>query len=274
MDAGAGVDTRGALSAPRESKGGLAVRAVDVHKWFGRLHVLKGVNLEVGVGETVCLIGPSGSGKSTLLRCINHLEKIDSGRIEVNGDLIGYREQKGKLVEDSERSIARQRAEIGLVFQRFNLFPHKTALGNVVEAPIRVRGVPKEDAIARGEALLARVGLADKRDVYPGKLSGGQQQRVAIARALAMNPAVMLFDEATSALDPEMIGEVLEVMEELAREGMTMIVVTHEMGFARKAADRVAMIDDGQIIELGTPDHFFSNPTHERTKAFFSKILY
>jgi polar amino acid transport system ATP-binding protein len=274
MDAGTGLGPRSSLSPPRAAAPGLAVRAVDVHKWFGRLHVLKGVDLEVGKGETVCLIGPSGSGKSTILRCINHLEKIDSGRIEVNGHLIGYREQRGKLVEDSERSIAGQRAEIGLVFQRFNLFPHRTALGNVIEAPIRVRGVRKEEAIGRGEALLERVGLADKRDVYPGKLSGGQQQRVAIARALAMNPAVMLFDEATSALDPEMIGEVLDVMEELSREGMTMIVVTHEMGFARKAADRVAMIDDGRIIEEGTPEHFFEDPTHERTKAFLSKILY
>jgi polar amino acid transport system ATP-binding protein len=274
VDAGSGLGSRVALTASREATPDVAVRAVDVHKWFGRLHVLKGVDLDVLKGETVCLIGPSGSGKSTVLRCINHLEKIDSGRIEVNGHLIGYREQRGKLVEDSERSIASQRAEIGLVFQRFNLFPHKTALGNVIEAPVRVRGVRKEEAVARGEALLERVGLADKRDVYPGKLSGGQQQRVAIARALAMNPAVMLFDEATSALDPEMIGEVLEVMEELSDEGMTMIVVTHEMGFARKAADRIAMIDDGRIIEEGPPDHFFESPTHERTKAFLSKILH
>jgi polar amino acid transport system ATP-binding protein len=274
MDAGTGLGTRGALSVPRPPSSDLAVRAVDVHKRFGRLHVLKGVDLEVRRGETLCLIGPSGSGKSTLLRCINHLEKIDAGRIEVNGHLIGYRERNGRLVEDSERSIARQRAEIGLVFQRFNLFPHMTALENVIEAPIRVRGASKGQAVTRGEALLQRVGLADKRDVYPGKLSGGQQQRVAIARALAMNPALMLFDEPTSALDPEMIGEVLEVMEELAREGMTMIVVTHEMGFARKAADRVAMIDEGRIIEEGTPEHFFDAPSHERTKLFLSKILY
>ena len=267
MDAGRSLGARGALSAP-------VVRAVDVRKRFGRLEVLKGVNLEVGRGEVVCVIGPSGSGKSTLLRCINNLEKIDGGRIEVNGHLIGYRERNGRLVEDSEKNIARQRAEIGIVFQRFNLFPHKTALENVIEAPIRVRGVSKEKAIAAGERLLARVGLAAKRDVYPGKLSGGQQQRVAIARALAMNPALMLFDEATSALDPEMIGEVLEVMEELAREGMTMIVVTHEMGFAKKAADRVAMIDDGRIIEEGPPEHFFLAPEEERTKQFLSKILY
>ncbi|HZR91017.1 MAG TPA: amino acid ABC transporter ATP-binding protein [Gaiellaceae bacterium] len=251
----------------------VVVRAVDVRKRFGRLEVLKGVDFEVRRGETVCIIGPSGSGKSTFLRCINHLEKIDSGRIEVNGHLIGYRERNGKLVEDSERNIARQRAEIGLVFQRFNLFPHMTALENVIEAPVRVRGVPKEQAVAAAQELLARVGLADKRDVYPGKLSGGQQQRVAIARALAMNPALMLFDEPTSALDPEMIGEVLEVMKALAREGMTMVVVTHEMGFAREAADRVAMMDDGRIVEEGTPEHFFTAPAEERTAQFLSKIL-
>jgi polar amino acid transport system ATP-binding protein len=251
------------------------LRAVDVHKRFGRLDVLKGVDLEVRRGEVVCIIGPSGSGKSTFRRCINHLEKIDSGRIEVNGHLIGYRERNGELVEDSERSIARQRAEIGIVFQRFNLFPHKTALENVIEAPVRVRKIPKERAIAGGEMLLERVGLADKRDVYPGKLSGGQQQRVAIARALAMSPALMLFDEPTSALDPEVTGEVLEVMEELARgvEGMTMIVVTHEMGFARRAADRIAMMDDGRMIEEGAPEHFFRAPREERTKQFLSKIL-
>ncbi len=262
----AGVGERGPLT-------GAAVRAVDVRKRFGRLEVLKGVDLEVARGETVCIIGPSGSGKSTFLRCINHLERIDGGRIEVNGRLIGYRERNGKLVEDSEKGIARQRAEIGMVFQRFNLFPHMTALGNVIEAPIRVRGIPERQAVAAGEELLARVGLADKRDVYPGKLSGGQQQRVAIARALAMSPALMLFDEPTSALDPEVTGEVLEVMEELAREGMTMIVVTHEMGFARKAADRVVMMDDGRIIEEGPPEHFFVAPTEERTRQFLSKIL-
>jgi polar amino acid transport system ATP-binding protein len=251
----------------------VTLRAVDVHKRFGRLEVLKGVTMEVRSHETVCIIGPSGSGKSTLLRCINHLEKIDAGRIEVNGHLIGYRQRNGRLVEDSERNIARQRAEIGMVFQRFNLFPHMTALENVIEAPVRVRGVPKEQAIAEAKDLLARVGLSDKRDVYPGKLSGGQQQRVAIARALAMKPALMLFDEATSALDPETIGEVLTVMEELAHEGMTMIVVTHEMGFARAAADRVLMMDDGLIVEEGTPEHFFTAPTQERTKQFLSKIL-
>ncbi len=247
--------------------------ADDVHKRFGRLEVLNGISLEVRKRETVVICGPSGSGKTTFIRCINHLEKIDSGRIEVNGHLIGYREENGKLVEDSERSIARQRTQIGMVFQRFNLFPHMTALENVIEAPVRVLGVPGEKAIAEAEALLERVGLAQKRDVYPGKLSGGQQQRVAIARALAMKPALMLFDEPTSALDPEVIGEVLRVMEELAHEGMTMIVVSHEMGFARHAADRMVMMDDGRIIEEGTPEHFFTAPQQERTKAFLSKIL-
>ena len=274
MDPGIGLGARGPLipAAAREAAE-VVVRAVDVHKRFGRLKVLKGVDLEVKRRETVCIIGPSGSGKSTFLRCINHLEKINSGRIEVNGHLIGYRERDGKLIEDSESSIARQRREIGMVFQRFNLFPHMTALGNIIEAPIRVRGIPEQEAIATGVELLERVGLAAKRDVYPGKLSGGQQQRVAIARALAMNPTLMLFDEATSALDPEVIGEVLEVMEELAREGMTMIVVTHEMGFARRAADRVAMMDDGRIIEEGPPEHFFDSPTQERTRQFLSMII-
>jgi polar amino acid transport system ATP-binding protein len=249
------------------------MRAIEVHKRFGRLEVLKGVSLDVRQGETVCLIGPSGSGKTTFIRCINHLEKIDSGRIEVNGRLIGYRERDGKLREDSERSIARQRTQIGMVFQRFNLFPHKTALENVIEAPVHVLGVSREEAAEDAWQLLLRVGLGGKRDAYPGKLSGGQQQRVAIARALAMKPALMLFDEPTSALDPEVTGEVLSVMEELADDGTTMIVVTHEMGFARKAADRVVMMDDGQIIEEGTPEHFFDAPEHERTKQFLSRIL-
>jgi polar amino acid transport system ATP-binding protein len=255
------------------SSAGPIMRAEDVVKRFGRLEVLKGVSLEVNSGEVVCIIGPSGSGKTTFIRCINHLEKIDAGRVEVNGHLIGYRERNGKLVEDSERNISRQRAEIGMVFQRFNLFPHKTALENVIEAPVHVRGISKEDAIAAGCALLDRVGLGDKFDTYPGKLSGGQQQRVAIARALAMNPAVMLFDEPTSALDPEVIGEVLDVMKALALEGTSMIVVTHEMGFAREVANRVVMMDDGAIIEEGAPAHFFDSPTHERTKRFLSKIL-
>jgi polar amino acid transport system ATP-binding protein len=249
------------------------MRAEEVHKRFGRLEVLKGVSLEVSKGETVCIIGPSGSGKTTFIRCINHLEKIDAGRIEVNGHLIGYRQKNGKLVEDSEANIARQRTQIGMVFQRFNLFPHKTALENIIEAPTRVSGVSRAEAIRDAERLLARVGLADKRNVYPGKLSGGQQQRVAIARALAMKPALLLFDEPTSALDPEVIGEVLTVMEELAHEGMTMIVVTHEMGFAREAADRVVMMDDGRIIEEGTPEHFFKEPSEPRTKQFLAAIL-
>jgi polar amino acid transport system ATP-binding protein len=251
----------------------LVVRAADVRKRFGRLEVLRGISLDVRKGETVCIIGPSGSGKTTFMRCVNHLEKIDSGRIEVNGQLIGYREKNGQLVEDSERSIAKQRTQIGMVFQRFNLFPHRTALENVIEAPVYVLGVPRDKAVADAEALLARVGLADKRNTYPSKLSGGQQQRVAIARALAMKPALMLFDEPTSALDPEVIGEVLSVMEELAHDGMTMIVVTHEMGFAREAADRVVMLDEGMIIEEGTPEELFTSCRHERTRQFLSKIL-
>jgi polar amino acid transport system ATP-binding protein len=252
----------------------IVVEATDVQKWFGKLHVLKGISVTVNRQEVVVVIGPSGSGKTTFIRCINHLEKIQGGRILVNGHLIGYRENPdGKLVEDKESNIARQRQEIGMVFQRFNLFPHKTALENVIEAPIHVRGQKEDEARAVGLALLTRVGLGHKTDAYPTQLSGGQQQRVAIARALAMKPALMLFDEATSALDPEMIGEVLEVMKELAVEGMTMIVVSHEMGFAREVADRVLMMDDGRIIEEGSPEHFFDDPQHERTKAFLSKIL-
>ncbi len=250
------------------------VSAAAVDKHFGRHHVLRGVSLEVRKQEVVCVIGPSGSGKTTFLRCINHLERIDGGRIEVNGHLIGYRPGKdGGLVEDSERNIARQRTEIGFVFQRFNLCPHKTALQSIIEAPIKVRKTPTAEAVVQGEALLARVGLADKRNAYPNKLSGGQQQRVAIARALAMRPALMLFNEPTSALDPEMIGEVLEVMKELASEGMTMVVVSHEMGFAREAADRIVMMDDGVVVEEAPPAEFFSSPRHARTQQFLSKIL-
>jgi polar amino acid transport system ATP-binding protein len=248
--------------------------ARDVHKRFGSHDVLKGVALDVQRGEVVCIIGPSGSGKTTFLRCLNHLERIDSGRIEVDGRLVGYRERPdGTLTELNAKAIARQRSEIGFVFQRFNLWPHMTALENVIEAPIHVRGERRDAAIAAGERLLARVGLREKRDAYPSKLSGGQQQRVAIARALAMRPKLMLFDEATSALDPETVGEVLAVMEELAADGMTMICVTHEMGFAREAADRVVMMDDGAIIEEGSPEHFFHSPTHDRTRQFLSKIL-
>jgi polar amino acid transport system ATP-binding protein len=249
------------------------VEVTDVHKFFGHNEVLKGVSMTVKQREVVVVCGPSGSGKTTFIRCVNHLEKIQSGSIKVNGHLIGYREQNGKLVSDKERNIARQRQEIGMVFQRFNLFPHKTALGNIIEAPIQVRGVPQDEAIEMGRKLLTRVGLAHKEEAYPAQLSGGQQQRVAIARALAMRPAVMLFDEPTSALDPEMIGEVLEVMKELAREGMTMIVVSHEMGFAREVADRVVMMDEGLIIEEATPELFFTHPQQERTKSFLSKIL-
>jgi len=251
----------------------VVVEAVDVHKWFGRLHVLKGTSLAVRRQEVVVMIGPSGSGKTTFLRSVNHLERIQSGRIFVNGHLIGYREENGRLVEDRERNIARQRQEIGMVFQRFNLFPHMTALENVIEAPMHVRKVDAAEAREVGLALLTRVGLAHKAGSYPAQLSGGQQQRVAIARALAMKPALMLFDEPTSALDPEMIGEVLDVMKELAREGMTMIVVSHEMGFAREAADRMVMLDDGVVIEEGVPASFFDHPTNERTRAFLSKLL-
>ena len=256
-----------------ESGDDLIVEATDVHKSFGRLHVLKGVNLTVRRREVVVLIGPSGSGKTTFLRCINHLERIQQGRIRVNGHLIGYREEAGKLVEDRERNTARQRAEIGMVFQRFNLFPHLTALENIIEAPIQVLRLPEADAREMAATLLERVGLAAKTNVYPAQLSGGQQQRVAIARALAMRPSLILFDEPTSALDPEMIGEVLDVMRELAHEGMTMIVVSHEMGFAREVGDRAVMMDEGVIIEEGSPVEMFSHPREERTQAFLSKIL-
>jgi polar amino acid transport system ATP-binding protein len=250
------------------------VRAESVRKRFGRLEVLKGVSLEVQAGEVVCILGPSGSGKTTFIRCINHLEKIDSGRLWVDGNLVGYRQQGDKLYELRDAEVCRERSEIGMVFQRFNLFGHMTALQNVIEAPIHVKKVPKGRAIASARELLARVGLADKVDNYPAQLSGGQQQRVAIARALAMQPKLMLFDEPTSALDPELVGEVLDVMKSLAVDfKTTMIVVTHEIGFAREAADRLLMMDDGLIIEEGTPEHFFVAPTQERTKLFLSKIL-
>jgi polar amino acid transport system ATP-binding protein len=268
-------DLLGAIGGVPRPETDVVVDARDVNKWFGRLHVLKDVCLQVKRQETVVIIGPSGSGKTTFIRCVNHLEKIQSGQIFVNGHLIGYRPtgDGSRMVEDKEKNIARQRMEIGMVFQRFNLFPHMTALENIVEAPIQVRGMDRDEAETIGRALLQRVGLAAKEKVYPNQLSGGQQQRIAIARALAMKPALMLFDEPTSALDPEMIGEVLEVMKELAREGMTMIVVSHEMGFAREVANRVVMMDEGVVVEEGTPDQVFSAPTQDRTKAFLSKIL-
>ncbi len=249
------------------------LRAERVHKRFGRLEVLKGVSLEVRPGEVVCMLGPSGSGKSTFLRCINHLEKIDAGRLWVDGRLVGYREASGKIYELREAEVCCERSKIGMVFQRFNLFAHMTALENVIAAPIRVKKMPRVEAVGRGKDLLERVGLTDKLDTYPSQLSGGQQQRVAIARALAMQPKLMLFDEPTSALDPELVGEVVDVMHQLVKDGMTMIVVTHEMGFAREAADRVVMMDDGRIIEEGTPERFFQAPREERTKLFLSKIL-
>jgi polar amino acid transport system ATP-binding protein len=249
------------------------VRAEQVHKSFGRLEVLKGISLEVRPSEVLCLLGPSGSGKSTFLRCINHLESIDAGRLSVDGELVGYRQEGDRLHELRDAEVARKRSEIGMVFQRFNLFPHMTALENVVEAPICVRKAPKDEARATAQELLRVVGLADKEDAYPAQLSGGQQQRVAIARALAMHPKLMLFDEPTSALDPELVGEVLDVMRRLAREGMTMIVVTHEIGFAREAADTAVFMDDGIVVESGPPAEVFGAPRHERTRAFLSKVL-
>jgi polar amino acid transport system ATP-binding protein len=249
------------------------VRAEGVHKRFGRLEVLKGITLDVMPGEVMCLLGPSGSGKSTFLRCINHLEKINSGRLSVDGELVGYRQAGDKLYELPEREIARKRAEIGMVFQHFNLFGHMSALENVTCAPMQVKRVPREQARVRGAELLERVGLADKVGAYPSQLSGGQQQRVAIARALAMEPKLMLFDEPTSALDPELVDEVLQVMQQLARDGMTMIVVTHEMGFAREVADEVFFMDDGVVVESGKPADVLDSPGHERTRAFLSRVL-
>jgi polar amino acid transport system ATP-binding protein len=249
------------------------LKAERVHKHFGRLEVLCGITLEVGRGEVMCIIGPSGSGKSTFLRAINHLEKINSGRLWVDGELVGYRQSGDKLHELRDRDVAKCRAEIGMVFQRFNLFPHKTALENVIEAPRLVRGVSKAHATEEATALLHRVGLDDKLASYPSQLSGGQQQRVAIARALAMKPKLMLFDEPTSALDPELVGDVLDVMRGLARDGMTMVVVTHEIGFAREVADKLVFMDGGVIVEAGDPREVLANPQHERTKLFLSKVL-
>ncbi|MET8469533.1 amino acid ABC transporter ATP-binding protein [Streptomyces sp. NPDC006422] len=249
------------------------VKAEQVHKSFGHVEVLKGIDLEVKQGEVFCLIGPSGSGKSTFLRCINHLEKINAGRLYVDGSLVGYRQQGDKLYELRDREVALQRRDIGMVFQRFNLFPHMTALENVMEAPVQVKKQSKAEARKRAQELLDRVGLADKSGNYPSQLSGGQQQRVAIARALAMEPKLMLFDEPTSALDPELVGEVLDVMRDLAETGMTMIVVTHEMGFAREVGDSLVFMDDGVVVEAGDPREVLTNPQQERTQSFLSKVL-
>jgi polar amino acid transport system ATP-binding protein len=249
------------------------VRAVAVEKSFGGLQVLKSIDLTIGRGEVTCLVGPSGSGKTTFLRCVNHLEQITGGRLYVDGVLMGYRERGDKLHELHPRDAAKQRRDIGMVFQHFNLFPHMTALQNIIEAPTRVRKVSKREAVETARSLLSRVGLEGKEKAYPAQLSGGQQQRVAIARALAMKPKLMLFDEPTSALDPELVGEVLDAMKELAKEGMTMVVVTHEMGFAREVADQLVFMDAGVVVEAGDPREVLANPHHERTKAFLSKVL-
>jgi polar amino acid transport system ATP-binding protein len=252
---------------------GAMIRAEDVHKSFGHLEVLRGINLTVDAGQVVVIIGPSGSGKSTFLRCLNHLEDVDKGRIYIDGQLMGYRDVNGRIKPDTQRNIARMRAEVGMVFQRFNLFPHMTALENIIEAPIHVRKVPRTVAIERARMLLAKVGLLDKANSYPSQLSGGQQQRVAIARALAMEPKVMLFDEPTSALDPELVGEVLNVMRDLAKDGMTMVVVTHEMNFAREVGDAVLFMDGGVVVEQGPPEEIFRAPSHERTRLFLRSVL-
>lgn len=247
--------------------------AEGVTKSFGQVEVLKGIDLTLQTGKVACIVGPSGSGKSTFLRCINHLERHDGGRIEVNGQLVGFDLRKGKLYEMRETEVATRRRETGMVFQQFNLFQHMTAIQNIIEGPVRVKGLGKKDAIARAEQLLEKVGLADHGKHYPSQLSGGQQQRVAIARAMAMEPKLMLFDEPTSALDPELVGDVLEVMKDLALTGMSMIVVTHEMGFAREVADEVIFMDQGYVVESGPPSQVISNPQHERTQSFLSKVL-
>ena len=249
------------------------ISAQNVHKSFGQLEVLKGINLEVQAGEVACLLGPSGSGKSTFLRCVNHLDKATAGRLYVDGELIGYREKNGTLYEISEKEAAEQRSDIGMVFQSFNLFPHRTVIENIIEAPVQVKKIPEETARARAMELLEDVGLASKANNYPVQLSGGQQQRVAIARAVAMDPKLMLFDEPTSALDPELVGEVLRVMKDLAAEGMTMLVVTHEMGFAREGADKVFFMDGGVVIESGSPAEVLDNPQQPRTKDFLANLL-
>ena len=263
-----------AFSPPGAGAGsGPMVLAEALRKSFGRIEVLRGIDLEVARREVVCIIGPSGSGKSTLLRCINHLEKINAGRLSVDGELVGYREQGGRLHELREREISAKRAEIGMVFQQFNLFPHMTVLENVIEAPTRVQKISKHEAVALAEQLLDQTGMRDKAAAYPKQLSGGQQQRVAIARALAMKPKLMLFDEPTSALDPELVGDVLAVMRDLATTGMTMVVVTHEMGFAREVGDNLIFMDDGLVVETGPPRQVLANPAHERTREFLSKVL-
>jgi polar amino acid transport system ATP-binding protein len=249
------------------------VCAEGVRKRFGRLEVLRGIDLEVETGQVLCIIGPSGSGKSTFLRCINHLEKIDEGRLTVDGELVGYREHSGRLYELRDREVGQRRAQVGMVFQHFNLFPHMTALENVTVGPLKVKREEKAVAVKRARDLLERVGLADKVDAYPRQLSGGQQQRVAIARALGMQPKLMLFDEPTSALDPELVSDVLDVMRSLAEDGMTMVVVTHEMGFAREVGDNLVFMDEGMIIESGPPKEVLSSPRHERTQLFLSRIL-
>ena len=249
------------------------VLAEGVHKRYGRVEVLKGIDLRVERGAVMCVIGPSGSGKSTFLRCINHLEQINAGRLWVDGELVGYRQRGDKLYELREADVARQRIEVGMVFQHFNLFPHMTVLGNLVEAPLRVKREPKAEVHERARDLLDRVGLGDKAGAYPRQLSGGQQQRVAIARALAMRPKLMLFDEPTSALDPELVGEVLDVMRGLADTGITMVVVTHEMGFAREVGDELVFMDAGVVVEAGPPRDVLGDPKHERTRSFLSKVL-
>jgi polar amino acid transport system ATP-binding protein len=249
------------------------VKAEAIHKSFGAAHILKGIDLEVAPREVFCLIGPSGSGKSTFLRCVNHLEQINSGRLWVDGELIGYRQRGDRLHELKDREVAAKRRDIGMVFQRFNLFPHMTAIANIMEGPVQVKRETKAVARERAVRLLDRVGLSDKADSYPTQLSGGQQQRVAIARALAMEPKLMLFDEPTSALDPELVGDVLDVMRGLAEDGMTMIVVTHEMGFAREVGDALVFMDDGAVVETGHPRDVLTNPRHDRTKSFLSKVL-
>lgn len=249
------------------------VKAERVVKSYGQNTVLKDINIEVKRGEVMCLVGPSGSGKSTFLRCINHLESIDGGRLYVDGEIVGYRQKGEKLYELKPKEAAEQRRDIGMVFQRFNLFPHMTVLENVTHAPIKVRKQNKEKAIERGKELIDRVGLSAKLNSYPAQLSGGQQQRVAIARALAMEPKLMLFDEPTSALDPELVGEVLDVMKALAKSGMTMVVVTHEMGFAKEVGDSLVFMDGGVVVEAGDPRQVLDNPQHERTKAFLSKVF-